>query len=88
MRGREVAPLQNTTVEGGVARIWTWETCNEFGFYQTCEVGSKCFFTQGYDTLNASVRSCAKEFGVGEAKLYENIVRPLSFLTSSSVISV
>ena len=57
---------------------WGYQTCTEFGFYQTCEVGSKCFFTQGYDTLNASVRSCAKEFGVGEAKLYENIVRPLA----------
>merc|ERR1711865_1252936 len=26
---------------------WNYQTCTEFGFYQTCEVGSECFYTQG-----------------------------------------
>eukprot|EP01051_Picozoa_sp_SAG22_P000823 SAG22_NODE_27_length_29018_cov_465.809646_6_plen_138_part_00 len=25
---------------------WGYQTCTEFGFYQTCEVGSKCMFLQ------------------------------------------
>ena len=28
-------------------RFWWYQTCTEFAFYQTCETGSKCFFTQG-----------------------------------------
>lgn len=29
--------------------FWGYQTCTEFAFYQTCEVGSGCFFTQGYN---------------------------------------
>lgn len=50
-----------------------YQTCAEFGFYQTCEVGSKCFFTQGYNTVNSSVSNCQREFGVTPAQLYRNI---------------
>ena len=24
---------------------WGWQSCSEFGFYQTCEAGTGCFFT-------------------------------------------
>jgi hypothetical protein len=27
--------------------FWGYQTCTEFAFYQTCEKGSACFFTQG-----------------------------------------
>lgn len=30
-----------------VPDYWGYQTCTEFAFYQTCEVGSNCFFTQG-----------------------------------------
>ena len=26
---------------------WGYQTCTEFGFYQSCDVGSGCFYTQG-----------------------------------------
>lgn len=29
---------------GLYANYWGYQTCTEFAFYQTCEVGSKCFF--------------------------------------------
>jgi serine protease 16 len=30
----QIAPLLNTTLAGGGARIWTYQTCTEYGFYQ------------------------------------------------------
>ncbi len=35
-----------------------YQTCTEFGFYQTCEVGSKCFYTQGLDLLDVEDSFC------------------------------
>ena len=43
---------------------WGWQTCNEFGFYQTCEVGSQCFFTQGYNTLPTDDGFCQENWGI------------------------
>ncbi|KAJ1484340.1 serine carboxypeptidase S28-domain-containing protein [Baffinella frigidus] len=40
-----VAMLQNTTLAGGWERVWYYQTCAEFGFYQTCDPGTKCPFT-------------------------------------------
>ena len=37
---------------------WGYQTCTEFGFYQTCEVGSNCFFTQGLMTLDQFTPMC------------------------------
>ena len=33
-------------------RSWQWQTCNEFGFYQTCEIDSQCPFAKGYHNKN------------------------------------
>lgn len=33
--------------EVSVNAYWGYQTCTEFGFYQTCEEGSDCIFTQG-----------------------------------------
>merc|ERR1719215_2094262 len=38
--------------ERSVNLYWGYQTCSEFGFYQTCEVGSDCFFTQGLVSFN------------------------------------
>ena len=48
----EVARAQGMEIQGeedGVGEIpdyWGYQTCTEFAFYQTCELGSRCFFTQ------------------------------------------
>ena len=31
--------LLNTTLKGGMNRIWFFETCTLYGFYQTCDPG-------------------------------------------------
>lgn len=43
---------------------WGWQTCTEFGFYQTCEAGSGCPFTQGLFTLREALAFCADDYGI------------------------
>lgn len=65
--GREAttAALTNTTLEGGIARIWFWQTCTQFGFYQTCDPDSQCPFMSEphFSTLDANLADCATAFG-------------------------
>jgi hypothetical protein len=53
---------------------WGYQTCTEFGFYQTCEVGSSCFFTQGLVLLNESLQFCQEEFGIDVSAIKAAIV--------------
>jgi hypothetical protein len=52
--------------------FWSYQTCNEFGFYQTCEVGSDCFYTQGFMTLDDFTSMCSK-WGISPAQIEKNI---------------
>lgn len=40
------AMIKYYTVTANPERSWLYQTCTEWGFYQTCEVGSKCPYTQ------------------------------------------
>ena len=31
----------------GPTNYWGWQTCTEFGFYQTCETDTQCMYSQG-----------------------------------------
>ncbi len=66
-----LATLLNTTVAGGTERIWTYQTCAEFGFYQTCDPGSKCPFTKSpwRDTLQFSLDLCRLAFNILPAQV-------------------
>jgi len=62
-RSEFVARLQDAS---NPERTWLWQTCTEFGFYQTCNPGSKCpFMTKPFvSTLDASLRLCSDVFGI------------------------
>lgn len=49
-------------MEGGW-RSWLWQTCTEFGFYQTCEYNSTCPFGQGMHNVDQDLEICLKAFG-------------------------
>lgn len=53
--------------------LWGWQTCTEFGFYQTCEVGSECFYTQGLSTLETEMSFCKDDFGIPSDLVADNI---------------
>ncbi len=59
------AALTDTTLEGGGARVWLWQTCTAFGFYQTCDPDSACPFVTNpwLSNLSASLADCALAFG-------------------------
>uniref|UniRef100_A0A3Q2PHR6 Thymus-specific serine protease n=1 Tax=Fundulus heteroclitus TaxID=8078 RepID=A0A3Q2PHR6_FUNHE len=53
--------------EGVAERQWTYQTCTEFGFYQTCE-DATCPFS-GMLTLQAQTKLCAEVFGISQHSL-------------------
>jgi len=55
------------------ALSWPWQTCAEFGYYQTCEVGTRCPFAQGYVTLADEISMCAEAFGLGADVVEDNV---------------
>ena len=56
-------------------RSWTWQTCSEFGFYQTCEGG--CPFASDalpwYGGVKPSLDLCDALFGIKPEDVYANV---------------
>lgn len=56
---------------------WGYQTCNEFGFYQTCEEGTDCFYTQGLVSFANKDHQpndfCQAQFGLSSADTVERI---------------
>eukprot|EP00049_Salpingoeca_infusionum_P005225 m.89520 g.89520 ORF g.89520 m.89520 type:complete len:500 (+) comp12897_c0_seq1:211-1710(+) len=73
---RPLAPVLSSRYLDGLGELpdfWGYQVCTEFGFFQTCEVGSQCFFAQGYATLESQMAMCPAEFQIPETKVKENI---------------
>ncbi|CAJ1066221.1 thymus-specific serine protease isoform X3 [Xyrichtys novacula] len=66
---KTVKDLMNTSLHLGrrAERAWTYQTCTEFGFYQTCEDAS-CPFS-GMVTLQTLTEVCPKVFGISQHSL-------------------
>jgi serine protease 16 len=45
--------------------LWTWQVCTEWGFLQTCQLGSRCMFTQGLLTLDVMAQEACARFQLG-----------------------
>lgn len=54
-------------------RVWMFQTCKEFGFYQTCAEGSNCPFTKGYNTLAFNVDQCQELFNISPQQVHDNV---------------
>ena len=67
----DVAPLPAD--DGSDFLSWPWQTCTEFGFYQTCEVGTRCPFARGYVGLDDEIGMCEAAFGVGRRVVADNV---------------
>lgn len=77
---RRPLPLAGALEAGGWAldpsdpnRAWLYQTCTEFGFYQTCEVGTRCPFTQGLHTLDVDLQMCREAFGITPDQVQEQV---------------
>ena len=82
----------NATEEDGI-RSWLWQTCTEFGFYQTCEAESICPFGRGYHEIDWDLEICERCFGIPKEQVAKNVNESLLFyggynLDVSRVLSV
>jgi thymus-specific serine protease len=59
----------------GGLRSWYWQTCTEFGFFQTCEEGTQCPYAKGYHTLHADLQVCEYAFGIDASEVKESILQ-------------
>jgi hypothetical protein len=57
------------------SRTWEYQTCSEWGFYQTCNTGSSCPYTQGLHTVDVDLTLCATAFNLSAASVYTSIER-------------
>ncbi|GMR46040.1 hypothetical protein PMAYCL1PPCAC_16236, partial [Pristionchus mayeri] len=53
--------------------LWTWQTCNEFGYYQSSDYGDGIFGTPV--PLNFYVVMCEKLFGIGMDQIENSVAR-------------
>ena len=67
------APKMMAAVDESMPDFWGYQTCTEFGFYQTCDVDSKCPFSRGLVTLNSSVAFCLAEYNLTLADVAANV---------------
>jgi serine protease 16 len=65
----DVQGLVNTTILGGSDRTWFYQTCTEFGFYQTCDPGSNCIFTTNphYNNIDSYQSQCMLAFSINSS---------------------
>lgn len=68
-----LAALAELLNETSAARAWPYQTCAEFGFFQTCEVGSRCPFARGALPLEPSFEMCRRAFGIGAREVAEHV---------------
>jgi len=78
--------------EGGI-RSWTWQTCNEMGFYQTCLLNTSCPFGRGHYELSMDLEICDVAFGVKPDQVASNVQETLEryggwHLNATRILSV
>lgn len=66
------AKLQKRVSGTDLPDFWLYQTCTEFGFYQTCETNSSCMFVQGLQSADDMAASCA-QWGISTTQVMEAI---------------
>eukprot|EP01127_Copromyxa_protea_P001793 TRINITY_DN11708_c0_g1_i1.p1 TRINITY_DN11708_c0_g1~~TRINITY_DN11708_c0_g1_i1.p1 ORF type:complete len:477 (-),score=110.62 TRINITY_DN11708_c0_g1_i1:102-1532(-) len=64
-------------------RTWTWQTCNEFGFYQTGEFHTQPFSSQ--ISLDYFIKMCQEAFGKSLDDVNEGVYKTNAFYGGRSV---
>jgi len=55
-------------------RAWLYQTCSEWGFYQTCEDGSQCPYSQGLHTIEVDYDICLTAFGISSEAVDKQVL--------------
>ncbi|XP_068681615.1 thymus-specific serine protease-like isoform X1 [Montipora foliosa] len=54
-------------------RQWTYQTCSEFGYYQTCDKNTSCLFSNRSADLSHFLGICSDIFGIPPKQVFENV---------------
>uniref|UniRef100_A0A7S4EPT6 Thymus-specific serine protease n=1 Tax=Pseudo-nitzschia australis TaxID=44445 RepID=A0A7S4EPT6_9STRA len=54
-------------------RSWLWQTCTEFGFYQTCGEDDNCPFASHFHNIDSDLEICARLFNITSDRVYQNV---------------
>jgi len=60
-------------------RSWYFQTCSEFGFYQTCPLDTECPYAKGYHNIDRDLELCEKMFGIGPEDVANSILSTLEY---------
>lgn len=76
-----ILELSNTTVDpdGENWRSWLWQTCTEFGYYQTCEKDSTCPYGRGYHNIDIDYEICRRIFHLSPSSVKKNIAATTTY---------
>jgi len=71
-----VTSLKNTRLDPlGKAwlRQWFYQTCSQFGYFQTCEANTSCVYSTMLADLPHYLDICCDVFGLPEKKVYQGV---------------
>ena len=60
-------------------RSWLYQTCTEFGYYQTCPKNSNCPYGKGYHTVDRDLELCQKIFDISPEDVKSSIQSTLEY---------
>ncbi|CAL1145558.1 unnamed protein product [Cladocopium goreaui] len=60
-------------------RIWTYQLCTEWGNFITCDEGSNCPFTRGYNDMDLWYNMCLEVYNISKAQVLANVRKTNEF---------
>ena len=70
---------QTPTKQNANDRSWLYQTCSEFGFYQTCNEDSTCPYGRGYHLVSQDLEMCQTVFGIEPDTVKANVASTLLY---------
>jgi len=80
-----VKAFSNTTIKPFGFRSWLWQTCTEFGFYQTC--GDDCPFASHFHSVDMDLELCNRLFNITSDAVYDNVQATLDHYGGKSFLN-
>lgn len=77
--------LRSVALPANTERTWLYQTCTEWGFYQTCNVGSQCPYTQGLHVLDVDYDICLHAFNVTSVQVNYEVQQALGVYGGSGI---
>ncbi|KAF4677484.1 Thymus-specific serine protease [Perkinsus chesapeaki] len=69
----KVVKMYKNESDSNWMKMWTFQTCNEFGFYQTCNSSRNCLWTPGVADLEGNMLPCEIAWGFTDGQVAANI---------------